>query len=211
MTHLRILQEEPPKLTPRQREILGRALELVQETGLSNLTLKRVAERVGFTEAAIYRHFPSKRDLIFGLIAMLEQRLLGEVGAIADDARLSPTERIERMVRRHVAVLEGTQGLPLLLVAEGLATGDQELVERLGVVMLRYRALLTRMLEQLPERPSLPPELQAVVFLGLPAALGLLLRAHPQFKPSPAEIDALVRYYVRSLARPMPASAEDPV
>ena len=53
----------------RQDEILDRTIELLREAGLAGLTMKKVAERVGFTEPAIYRHFPNKQALLAGVLA----------------------------------------------------------------------------------------------------------------------------------------------
>lgn len=188
--------------TPRQLEILERALELVQETGLANLTLKKVAERVGFTEAAIYRHFESKGALLGGIIALIGSRLLGPVREIAADTSLSPAERLERMVRHHVGILRATRGLPMILIAEGLATDDQDLLARLRGVMGGYLELLAGLLAELRLPAGVPPQSQALYFLGLPAALGLGLRAFPERVPGDEEIERLVRYYVRSLIAP---------
>ena len=84
----------PVPLTPRQAEILDRTAELVAEAGLANLTMKRVAERVGFTEPAIYRHFTGKRGLVLGLVDRLGERLLGTLRAIAGDRTRPPRERL---------------------------------------------------------------------------------------------------------------------
>ena len=81
-------------ITPRQAEILDRAAELVAESGLGNLTMKRVAERVGFTEPAIYRHFPGKQALVRAMIERFSGRLLGTIGALAADRALAPQERL---------------------------------------------------------------------------------------------------------------------
>ena len=48
-----------PSLTPRQAEILDRAIEVVAAEGLGSFTLKQVAERVGF--CLLYTS-PSPRD-----------------------------------------------------------------------------------------------------------------------------------------------------
>ena len=191
----------PAEPTPRQREILERAFELVEESGLAQLTLKRVAERVGFTEAAIYRHFANKRELVLALVNLLGTRLLTGMREIVADPTLSPAQRIERMVRYHVALMLETRGVPFTLVAEGVAGDDRELVERFGRVMGDYRALLVEQLAALkgPVPPSVPDDLRSVLFLGLPAALGILTRAHPGFDPSKPQIDSLVAYYVRAL------------
>ncbi len=189
----------PIEPTPRQLEILERAFELVQESGLGQLTLKRVAERVGFTEAAIYRHFANKRVLVLALVDLMGTRLLTGMRAIVADATLSPAGRIEHMVRHHVALMLETHGVPLTLIAEGVAGGDRELVERFGRIMGAYRELLVGQIAALGRPVPIPDDLRSVLFLGLPAALGILTRAHPGFDPSKPQIDSLVAYYVRAL------------
>lgn len=196
----------PVPLTPRQAEILDRTAELVAEAGLANLTMKRVAERVGFTEPAIYRHFTGKRGLVLGLVDRLGERLLGTLRAIAGDRTRPPRERLLGMVRHHVQVLRATRGLPILLLAEGLASGDEELVARMGGVMRPYLGLLAGLLAELELPVGLAPERQASLFLGLPAALGMQLRAFPDLALDDAEVDALVGYYVRALTAAVPAA-----
>ncbi len=196
----------PVSLTPRQAEILDRTAELVAEAGLANLTMKRVAERVGFTEPAIYRHFTGKRELVLGLVDRLGERLLGTLRGIAADASRPPRERLLGMVRHHVQVLRATRGLPILLLAEGLASGDEELVARMGGVMRPYLGL-AGLLAELELPVGLAPERQASLFIGLPAALGMQLRAFPDLALDDAEVDALVGYYVRALTTALPEEA----
>src|SRR5512139_4225673 len=182
---------EPPAdsspLTARQREILERARELVEETGLANLTLKRVAERVGFSEPAIYRHFASKQELVFALVDLLRERLLGGMRAIAAESTLSPHARIERMVRHHVGVLRETRGLPLLLLAEGLASGDSALLARMNTVLRGYQSMLVALLEEAGVPPTPPLRHQAMLFFGLPAVLGIQFCAFPDQAPDDAQ------------------------
>ena len=189
--------------TPRQEEILDRALELVQERGLANLTLKKVAERVGFTEPAIYRHYAHKEALVFALVDRLRDLVLGPIEQIAKDSSLPPRARLERMVRHHVEVLRRTQGLPFLLIAEGIASGDDALLARLRGNMADYERLLVAALAEagLPAKPPLAQ--QAMQFIGLPAILGVLLRANPDRALSDAEVDDLVSHYVRCLTTPV--------
>lgn len=190
---------EAAPLTERQREILERARELVEESGLANLTLKKVAERVGFSEPAIYRHFASKQELVLALVDLLRERLLGGMRAIAAETSLPARVRIERMVRHHVGVLRATRALPLLLLAEGLASGDSALLAKMYSVLRGYQAMLVALLAEagVPASPPLPH--QAMLCFGLPAVLGIQFRAFPDQAPDDAEIDALVAHYVRAL------------
>lgn len=49
--------------------ILDAALELFSEHGFDGTTLQQIADRLGFTKAALYYHFRSKDDLLQALIA----------------------------------------------------------------------------------------------------------------------------------------------
>jgi AcrR family transcriptional regulator len=47
--------------------ILAAALDLFSEHGFDGTTLQQIADRLGFTKAALYYHFPSKDDLLAAL------------------------------------------------------------------------------------------------------------------------------------------------
>ena len=206
LVNIHSLPRDPshPPLTPRQAEILDRAAEVVAEEGLANLTLKRIAERVGFTEPALYRHFPGKGALVLALVDRIGMRLLGPALAIAADRARPPRERLLAVVRHHAGLLAATRGLPILLFAEGLASGDEAVMERLRGVMRRYLALLAGLLEEIEPGAPIPAARRAVLFVGLPAAVGLQARAYPELAPQPEELELLIDHYVRSLTLPLP-------
>lgn len=55
-----------PPTTTRER-VLDVALDLFVEQGYDKTSLREVAERMGFTKAALYYHFPSKADMLVAL------------------------------------------------------------------------------------------------------------------------------------------------
>lgn len=54
--------------TARQIEIINAATELINRGGIQQLTTKALAEEMGFTEPAIYRHFKNKTDILSSLL-----------------------------------------------------------------------------------------------------------------------------------------------
>jgi len=56
----------PDERTTRER-ILDIAIELFIEKGYDKTSLREIAERLGFTKAALYYHFPSKQDILLAL------------------------------------------------------------------------------------------------------------------------------------------------
>ena len=55
----------------RQLEIITAAGEILSESGISGLTTKKLAAKMGFAESALYRHFKSKEDIIITMLQYL--------------------------------------------------------------------------------------------------------------------------------------------
>ena len=50
--------------TDRQKEIISVSLDLISEKGIQGLTIKNLAQRIGITEPAIYRHYENKIHIL---------------------------------------------------------------------------------------------------------------------------------------------------
>lgn len=60
----------PKQLSPRAREIVDVALELLEEEGPEGLSMRRLAERLGMRAPSIYRHLPDKQALEAAIISV---------------------------------------------------------------------------------------------------------------------------------------------
>ena len=186
--------------TPRQEEILDRTFELVRESGLANLTMKKVADRMGFTEPALYRHFPNKQALVLGLLGRLESLLLPEIEAAAAREDLPPVERLERIILHHLGLILKTDGLPFLILAEASATGDEVVIGKMRQVMGRMRSAMDRVFDEMPEVPGEPPRRRLVLpLLGFSIATAVQRRMIPQMNLPEEETLEMARFLVRRL------------
>ncbi|MDD2497286.1 MAG: TetR/AcrR family transcriptional regulator [Desulfitobacteriaceae bacterium] len=52
----------------RKDGIILTAIEIIDQLGIQGLTIRELASRQGITEAAIYRHFPNKKEILLGVI-----------------------------------------------------------------------------------------------------------------------------------------------
>ncbi|GIA33750.1 transcriptional regulator, TetR family [Vibrio cholerae] len=60
----------------RREEILQALAEMLESNeGASRITTAKLAKQVGVSEAALYRHFPSKARMFEGLIEFIEESL----------------------------------------------------------------------------------------------------------------------------------------
>ncbi|HEY2291812.1 MAG TPA: TetR/AcrR family transcriptional regulator [Thermoanaerobaculia bacterium] len=189
-----------PPTTPRQEEILDRTFELVRESGLANLTMKKVADRMGFTEPALYRHFPNKQALVLGLLGRLESLLLPEIEAAAAREDLPPVERLERIILHHLGLILRTDGLPFLILAEASATGDEVVIGKMRQVMGGMRSAMDRVFDEMPAVPGEPPRRHLVLpLVGFSIATAVQRRMMPQTSLSDEETLDLARFLVRRI------------
>jgi AcrR family transcriptional regulator len=79
-----------------RRAILDAARDLFVAEGFPHVSIRKIAERIEYSPAAIYGYFPSKDDIFFAL-AEEGFHLLGDPGAISEQqkrAGLPPIERV---------------------------------------------------------------------------------------------------------------------
>ena len=87
-------------ITPRQIEIISAAGQLISEDGYARLTTKRLAERMHFSEAALYRHFSSKEDILLKMLQLLTASVQERMEAVTEQQEL-PDQRLRAMFDSH--------------------------------------------------------------------------------------------------------------
>jgi len=192
--------------TARQTEIIDRTLELVRESGLGNLTTKRIAERVGFTEAALYRHFPTKQALILGLMDRLDAMLLEPIRQIAAEGESSTSERICQILLHHTQLIREHNSLPVLLLAEASASEDPALLGRMRSIFHGYLSVLEGLVREGQAKGEIgrvaEADCLALVLLGAPAALAIRHRLLPDATAEDRFEKTLLPFLTQSLMKP---------
>src|SRR5215218_3053905 len=79
-----------------RRAILDAARELFVAEGFQNVSIRKIAERIEYSPAAIYGYFPSKDDIFFAL-AEEGFRLLGDPGRPPHATHLQTLEPLARV------------------------------------------------------------------------------------------------------------------
>src|ERR1700716_1293907 len=79
-----------------RRSILDAAVELFVPEGCQNVSIRKIAERIEYSPAAIYGYFPSKDDIFFAL-AEEGLHLLGDPSAVRRDPELAHAGPLERL------------------------------------------------------------------------------------------------------------------
>lgn len=156
------------EITARQREIIAAALEIVAERGPEALTIKGIAERVGFSDAAVYRHFRSKAQIlaaVVDLFAASSERLLAEIRACG----FTGLEKLQMFFLDRCRVFAGDRVLATVMFAETLFQNDPVLAAKLHQVLRSHRRLLLATIRSAQKQKTirdLPPEHVFTVIMG---------------------------------------------
>lgn len=120
------------KLTTRQKEITGAALKLIAEEGIQHLTIRNLAKAVGVTEAAIYRHFPGKNEIIRALILRFDETVQWQ-------ENLRGWEAIRKFAMNRVDLILKNPSLAHVFFSEEIFQDDEESRRILQDTLTRHK------------------------------------------------------------------------
>jgi len=157
----------------RKEEILDQAMELIIENGLSGLSMSKVAERMGFTEPAMYRHFKNKQDLVISLIQKVSERF--EELFMQFDQNDPPEIFFPSYFNGLLEYLEKVQGVTLLFLSESAFNRDAVTREALQKMFKGQNGRIAQYVEKAADRgeisPQIDPAAASLVFLGTVQAI----------------------------------------
>lgn len=136
----------------------------------NRITTAGLARQVGVSEAALYRHFPSKTKMFEGLIEFIEDTLFSRIKLILNE---EPTAagRCEKMLTLLLAFTERNAGITRILTGDALAGETERLHTRVAQLFDRFETQLKQVIREAELREGLRPA------IPLPAAANLLMAA----------------------------------
>ena len=154
----------------RQKQIVDAARKLIIRYGSEHVTARRIAEEIGISEGAIYRHFKSKRDILSLLIDHIEHNLIGDIQK-TDMPGSTPLERLDSILRNHLSSIEKRRGVSFQVIAEIVSLGDKKLNTKISETINRYighlKGLLSEGVKAGEVREDIDLEAAATLLFGM--------------------------------------------
>jgi AcrR family transcriptional regulator len=129
----------------RQQQIVDAARKLIVKYGSEHLTVRRIAKEVGISEAAIYRHFKSKKEILFFLADHITCSLLEGIDKARTENDTS-LESIDNILKSHLSAIEQKQGMSFQVIAEIISLGDKKLNKKVSDDIVSYIERLKELL-----------------------------------------------------------------
>ena len=130
----------------RRAATVEAVVELAAEQNPSDITTTAIAQRMGLTQGALFRHFPTKDAILESVMDWVAERLLARVDKAAASAA-SPMAALEAVFMAHIDFVAEHPGVPRMLFGELQRPGDTLPKKMVQALIRHYGERLQHLLE----------------------------------------------------------------
>lgn len=158
----------------RRQATVATVLNLAAEQNPTDITTGAIAKRMGVTQGALFRHFPTKDAILQAVMEWVSGHLLTRIDR-AISAETSPLDALEAAFMAHIEFISDHPGVPRMLFGE-LQRAEQTMAKRTAQTLIQcYGERLGRLIAEGKERGELTHSLEektaVTLFVGMTQGL----------------------------------------
>jgi AcrR family transcriptional regulator len=161
----------------RKSEIVEATLRLADRVGPDRLTTGQIAQALGLTQAALFRHFPKKQDLWEAVAARIGEKFRQRWLAI-ERGPADPLARLRGIVAAQLKLIQSTPAIPAILFSRELHVENQRLRAIFAEFMTNFHHRIERLIDAGQRDGEFGADIEAkdAAFLVIGLIQGLVLR-----------------------------------
>lgn len=174
----------------RRQQILEALASMLESSPGTRITTAALAKEVGVSEAALYRHFPSKSKMFEGLIEFIEETIFSRISLILSEES-DAFVACEKILHLILTFAERNPGITRILTGDALAGETERLRLRVVQFFDRVETQLKQILREAELRDGLHfgMSISATVNLLLAATEGKIAQfVRSEFRVLPSEL-----------------------
>lgn len=177
----------------RKEQILATLAHMLETSPGQRITTKSLAAELGVSEAALYRHFPSKARMFEGLIEFTEEAILSRINQVMEVEK-DTLVRCEMMLRVVLTFIERNPGITRVLTGDALMGEHERLRSRVQNLFTKIESNIKQALRERRLRENVQSRLDEAVLANLLMAyadgkIAQFVRSEFKLKPT-QEFDA---------------------
>ena len=179
---------ETQKKPSRKDQILQSLATILEQSPGQRITTAGLAKHVGVSEAALYRHFPSKAKMFEALIEFIENTIFSRITQIMSE-EMQADKRCEMILGLILTFSERNPGITRILTGDPLAGETERLRQRVTQLFDRIEVQLRQIIREMPirgeQKTSTDPIVAANLLLSLvEGRIGQYVRSNFERKPT---------------------------
>ena len=182
------VSHEEQKKPSRKEQILQSLATILEQSPGGRITTAGLAKHVGVSEAALYRHFPSKAKMFEALIEFIENTIFSRINQIMNE-EMEAEKRCEKILGLILTFCERNPGITRILTGDPLAGETERLRKRVTQLFDRIETQLRQIIREMPirghQKTSTDPVIAANLLLSLAEGrIGQYVRSDFERKPT---------------------------
>ena len=151
----------------RKKEIVETALEIIFKQGMSSFTMRKLSQKIGISEAAIYKHFSSKKEIVNSLVTTFlgENKFYNKIKKYED-----PCNTLLEIMKQQFEHLEKNPKITAIIFQNEIFREYPELNKEFVERQNKREELLTEFLTQEQKKGNVSPEADpqklALIYMG---------------------------------------------
>jgi AcrR family transcriptional regulator len=121
-------------ISNRQLEIIQATGKILTQSGITGLTIKKLAKEMKFTESAIYRHFESKEDILTNMLTYLAVTMDDRLSIVVKETDL-PAKQLEALFQNQISFFEKNTHFLVPVFSDGLLEESVEINKCINTIM----------------------------------------------------------------------------
>ena len=142
------------KKTSKKDHILQHLVMLLEQSDNQRITTALLAKATGVSEAALYKHFPSKTRMFEDLIDFIEKTLFVRINRILEENK-DHLLQLEKIMQLLLLFVEKNPGLCKILTREALVNEHLRLQSRVDKLFNRLETQIKQLLKELEIRAQI--------------------------------------------------------
>ena len=131
----------------RREQILQALAHMLETHPGQRITTAKLAKEVGVSEAALYRHFPSKARMFEGLIEFIEDSILASINQILTEEKDTIT-RCHHILHLLLVFTERNPGITRIMTGDALQGENERLSEQISAIYAKIETHLKQVLRE---------------------------------------------------------------
>lgn len=144
----------------RQIEILHCSIEMIASKGIQHFTTKHLAENMGFSEPAIYRHFKNKSAIMEGILDFHRKEMKSQMLLIYK-GNLNPIEKLLKTMDFQFRYFSNNPDMAAVIFSELIFQNEEALSQKIKMSIDKNLEVTEKLIQE--------GQIQGVIRADIPA------------------------------------------
>jgi len=147
--------------TKRQQQIIDNAIDIIANQGMKYLTTKNLAEKVGVTEPALYRHFKDKNEILYAILHYFD--VSSDFVLTSEELNsLKALDKIQKFLFDRYKLFSDKPSLAKIMFSEAFFSENPNLSEKMLQIMHKHAKSMTEAIKQGQKSGEITQEIIAI-------------------------------------------------